>query len=898
LPPQEEEETYEEPIKQSVPALPEAEEMIKEEGAIEYEEVVVEGIKPVNRGAINGLKFSPTSQQKTPGPEKVAYKITATETKKSGISRRQGVAAVIVVVVLVLASWFVLMNRPSTETPKVDGTFDEWSAVVKYSSYYQSSDPDMKFTECTVQFYQESVYWYFQTFGDLYKTSDHITTYALFVDSDGNPDTGFPLVRDFGADFVAQISGTGGQKLPTSCALLQFSGINSLNYSSWVSVRTLTIGSIAKQAETSFSAPTSFSIANARFMAVSYDGVATPSATLPFALKPGILLIEQSSIVDASCTIPIGAASPVLKVVVKAFGSRLGTAEIHPTFNDIAQTEDLGPLDWTDDNEMLHGETFNVTVNTSGSTPGTFITATMRPDGVVTEYGSVVVIGAAAKGYVHSFPAGIKIDGCFADWNPTNFTNDLGDVVPVVNKDIDIRRVSHEYDSLTAYFYLDTMGAMMNGSLIPAVEKQLLPGGGTGGSGGPQKRITGEDVLQIYLDVDPAANSGAPSPLNGTAIKPDYMIDVRGRNSVIDSKVLKRWVGGEWVPLPQTAISVGNDYHRIELSLDKSILVNNSLNNSDVAFVMSDWSGTSDNLTESGIVIDPFKVNLTGKIWGSLDGTVWTSKTDVLAGGNSLVDMTSDSGSNLYAVFSNGTVFKSGDAAVSWTRIVQGTLTGVVGITSDRSSNLYIMLSNGSSYKSSTSGGSWTYSGFAPGNGYADIDWLIGTDPSSTVLYATKAAPNSNIHRTLNGGGSWTPKVGKPPTDSTVAAINVFPSGPDELIYILEVDGDVRISNDSAGSWTSTHISVGGSADFITDPCVDIDTDTAGNVWVVRSKGEVYMLSISPWGWQTLFSSQDSNAIQALSTAPIPEFGISSTLLVVFMMVPIIFFMRRKRARQ
>jgi len=896
LPPQGKEETSEEPIEQSVPAPPETEEGIEEEGAVEYEAVVVKEAKPVSRGAVNGLGFPPTGQQKTPGPEKVAYKITATETKKAGISRRQGAVAVIVIAVLVLASWFVLMNRPSTETPNVDGMFDEWSAVVKYSSFYQSSDPDLKFTGCTVQFYQGSVYWYFQTSGDLYKTSDHITTYALFVDSDGDPSTGFPLVQDFGADLVAQISGTGGQKLPDSCALLRFSGTDVLNYSSWASVQTLVIGSIVKQAETSFSAPTSFSVANARFMAVSYDGEATPSATLPFALKPGILMIEQSSIVDASCTIPIGAASPVLKVVVKAFGSRLETAEIHPTFTGVAQTKDLGPLVWTDDNEMLLGRTFNVAANTSGSTPGTFITATMRPDGVVTEYGSVAIIGGTAKGYVDSFPTGIKIDGCFADW--TTFKNDLGDLVPVANKDIDIRKISYGYDSLTAYFYLDTMGAMMNGTLIPAEKKQLLPNGGTGGSGGPQKRITGEDVLQIYMDVDPTANSGAPSPLNGTAIRPDYMIDVRGRNSVIDSKILRRWVGGEWVPLPQTAISVGNDDHRIELSLVKSYIVNNSLNNSDIAFVMSDWSGTSDNLTESGIVIDPFKVNLTGKIWGSLDGTTWTSKTDVLPGGNSLVDMTSDSGGSLYAVFSNGTVFKSGDAAVSWTRIIQGALTGVVGITSDRTSELYIMLSDGNSYNSSTSGGSWTWRGKAPGTSYADIDWSSGTNPSSTVLYATKSTSNSNIHRTSDGGLSWTPQVGKPPTDSTVSAINAYSSGLNELIYVLEVDGDIRVSNDSGGSWTSTHISTGGSVDFTTDPCVDIDTDTVGNVWVVRSKGEVYLLTVSPWGWQTLFSSQDSNAIQALSTAPIPEFGTSSMLLVVFMILPIIFFMRRRGARR
>lgn len=891
------EESFEEPVEQTDQAPSEAEvaeEVIEEEEPVEYEEVVEEA-RPVGRVQTAPERAPSPDRQKTSGPEKVAYKITAAEPKKSGISRRQGAVAVIVILVLVIASWYVLMSNPTDETPTVDGKFNDWSKIVKYSSYYQSSDPDLMFTECTAQFYKGNVYWYLKTSGDLYKTSDHISTYALFVDSDGSPSTGFSLTQDFGADFVAQISGTGGQKIPSSCALMSFSGTDYLNYSSWAFVQSLVIGSIGKQAETYFVAPASLTVASARFMAVSYDGVSTPSATLPFAFKPGILLIEQSSLVDSSGTIPIGAASPIMKVVIRAFGGNLDTSEIHPTFTGVSQTTNLGPLVWVNDGEMQSGKTFDVAVNTSGSTAGTYITATMSADGVVTDYGSIAVLGRIARGYAGSYPTGIKIDGCFADW--TTLTNDI-DLVPVADKDIDIRRVSNGSDALAAYFYLDSMGPIMNGSLVPTKKTQLLPDYGAGGSGGPQKRVTGEDVLQIYLDVDPAADTGAPSPLNGTTLRPDYMVDVRGRSGVVDSKLLSRWIGGVWAPLSQNAINVENDDHRIELSLVKSFL-SNSLNNSDIAFVMSDWSGISDNLTESGIVIDPFKVNLTGKIWGSLDGTTWTSKTDVLPGGNSLVDMTSDSGSNLYAVFSNGTVFKSSDAAVSWTRLVQGALTGVVGITSDRASILYILLSDGSSYASSTSGSPWAFRGSAPGPAvYSDIDWASGTTISSTVLYATRSTPNSNIPKSTDGGLSWTPMAGKPPTDSAVAAINAYSSGPNDLIYVLEVDGDIRVSNNSAGSWTSTHISTGGSANFTADPCVDIDTDVAGNVWVARAKGEVYVLTVSPWGWQTVFSTQDSSAIQALSTMPIPEFGTYSMLFTAFIIIPIILVARRRVARR
>lgn len=886
----------EEPSPPAQPSqIPEpVEEVIEETEEVEYEEVVVEEARPIGRGPSGALGTPRAEGARLPTPERVAYKISAVETKKKGVGAKHAAAAVIVVIVVILASWFILVNRQSPAIPSVDGMFDEWLGVVKYKSFYASSDSELDFTECAVQYYDGSVYWYFQTKGDLFKTSDQVTTYALFTDADGDPGTGYSLMPGFGADYAAEIAGTGGQKIQSRTMIRQFAGEDSLNFSSWTVIGQLVVGSIVRQAETSFM-PSSFSTINARFIAASFDGVAIPSATLPFSLAPGILLIEQSSLVPSSCVVPSAAGTQILNLTVRAFGADLPIEEIHPSYTGVAQSADFGPLTWADESEMASGRSLTITINTTAVAPGTLIGVRMDPAGFVTDYASVVVIGRPALGYVGTFPSGMRVDGCFADW--TALIDDPSDTVPIANDRINISRVGHESSTSEAFFYVDVTGGMLQGQNIPVERKQISPLDGTGGTGGVSARVTGEDMLQIYIDIDPLALSGAPSPINGSTIRPDYVIEVKGKNGVIDSKRVNRWSSGEWIGLSSGYVTVANDAQRIELELAKSS-IGSSLNNSDILMMMTDWSGKNDNYSESDVVIDPFRVNISGKVWGSLDGTAWASKTDVLPGASSLVDLTSDAGCALYVAFSNGTVYKSTDLAVSWSRLIAGTLTNVIGVTTDRTAQLYAMLSDGSTYLSSTSGGPWVYRGKSPGTGYTDIDWAAGTASATTVIYATKSAANSNVHMSSDGGASWIPQVGKPPTDTTVSAVAAVRTGLNDAVYILETDGDLRVSNDSGNSWTSTHVSAGGGADFTASPCVDLDSDVNGDVWIVRSKGEVYKLTVTPWGWQTLYPTQDANEIQAFSTTPIPEFSDGALVGAVVIVIPLVLFARRRKARE
>lgn len=336
-----------------------------EEGEeVEYEEVVIETVRPVGKGAINGLGMPSPTSLRSAKPEKVAYKISSADArKKGGIGRLQIAIAIIVIIIILAASWFVLANRSPT-TPVVDGYFDEWTSAVKYKSYFNSNDQEIDFTGCAVLHDSDNVFWYFSVGGDLFSNSDQITTYALFVDSDGDPTTGFLLMPDFGADLALQISGSGGQRMASMTALFEFAGTDAHNWSAWRSAGSLVIGSLGKQAETSFRMTQGFSISNARFMAVSFDGVSTPSATLPFSLTPGILLIQQTTAVGQSGVIAAGQNQPILRLELKGYGAVLAIDELRPAVTGIAQFYNLGPIAWTDEKQMADGISLTVSVNT------------------------------------------------------------------------------------------------------------------------------------------------------------------------------------------------------------------------------------------------------------------------------------------------------------------------------------------------------------------------------------------------------------------------------------------------------------------------------------------------------------------------------------------------------
>ncbi|MEM4262595.1 MAG: hypothetical protein QXY98_02520, partial [Thermoplasmata archaeon] len=496
-----------------------------------------------------------------------------------------------------------------------------------------------------------------------------------------------------------------------------------------------------------------------------------------------------------------------------------------------------------------------------------------------------------AIGYVGNIPQGITIDGIFADWS--DFTLDMGDPVPPSNMNIDLTRTAISDSATDVFFFGEVLGRILNGSLVPVAESIIGPGG-VGGSSEIRERVTGEDILQIFIDVDPFDDTGAPSPVANATLEPDFMVEIRGRNGIITRKTFCEWSGDSWLEDEFVELNAAIDGQRIEIGIAKSTM--GPMNGSDIAMISTDWSGAKDDFAIASVSIDPFKITLQGDVWGSLDGTSWIPKADVLNNTNSLVDLASDASGSLYAIFSNGTVYVSHDLANSWMRLIIGSMTNIVAITSDGVGQLYAIRSSGETYNATFTGSSWTYRGdIAFANDVVDLDWSFGITPDTACLYAVRASWDMKLVRSMDGGASWFQYKNKPPTNSTVSAIAVNHIFGEDLIYVLERDGDVYVSNDSATTWVATHISPGGSPDFVASPCVDLDLDSNGNLWVVRAQGEVYRLITSTWTWETLYGINDLFDVNAISSIPIPEF--SDLVLVVVLCLSISLISARSYGR-
>jgi hypothetical protein len=524
-------------------------------------------------------------------PEKMGYKIvTPPKNKKRRRRIRIATAAVVVVILIVFVYWYFFILTPTEILPSVDGYFDDWKDTVKYQSYSSSDNTALNYEETAVQSSGNRIFWYFSMDGALFSSSSAttpvITTYALFVDSDGNPSTGFLLERGFGADLFVGVSGSSGAKNSSFTKMYEFQGNDQLNWSSWEIQGSIVIGNFGQKVETSFVAPSTLNMTFVRFVAASFDGISRPSATLPFSLAPGILLIDQESAVNPYGIITAGSNQTLLQLKLTGYGIALPIAQIIPTVTGLTGSYNLGPVEWNG-SEMESGKTLMFVADTSSLIPGAHITVSVKPSDVVTEYPSVVVIGKNASGYVSLISSTVVIDGFFHDWS--NNIEDVGNLNHTVNGDIDITRFGNRTNPTDSFFFIQVQGEMMNGSFIPVLAR--IPSPTFNIDPLSSTRITGEDVVQIFIDIDPSNDSGAPSPINGSGIIPDYMIEISGKGGIIEEIVVKHWTINGYQNTgmaKRTAISDGG--------LEVSIRLG-SLQNAGFAIVTTDWLGEFDYVT-------------------------------------------------------------------------------------------------------------------------------------------------------------------------------------------------------------------------------------------------------------------------------------------------------------
>jgi len=536
-------------------------------------------------------------------PVRMGYKISPTERiveKRRGANGKKVAAAIAVAAILIFASWFFFFNEQDPIVLRIDGDFREWDDVTTYDSlsFFESDNEDIIFLDCGVQYQDEQVFWYFATWEELYFHASQVTSYSLLIDADGKANTGFSLLEYFGADVMATISGSGGTRLSESVSI--FTDGDQLNWSAWSTTLTsLTVAAQYDQAETSFPVPLGipFSEEDARFVAVSYDGVSIPSMTPVFALEPGVLVVTQNSrIQSATSVVPQSPGEEIMLLYLSGYGEVYPVLSVDPVMTNLTMSGSLS-APWNHVNDIRVGTYLIVMSNTEDVAIGAQIGAEVTPDSFITEYPSVMVIGRPAIGYINQIPANITIDGCFADWSLLR--SDQASVA-VTNDDINLTFLAQELHDDQLSFYVEVLGDILAGTFIPVGKSIAGPNKTIIPSPNTDIRVTGEDIFRIYIDLDPSADTGAQSPAEGGEIEPDFLIEISGKNGIVTQTALYSW-NANWTLESVSAVSTATDGKRIEIGISQQDL--GDLSEAMFLVESEDWKGNKDYTQEFDISI-------------------------------------------------------------------------------------------------------------------------------------------------------------------------------------------------------------------------------------------------------------------------------------------------------
>jgi len=579
---------------------PEAPEMLTEEigeeiseEAEEYEEVGVEEQRSLSEQSLEDLGLTYDEARTVRYPERYAQKIRPAQVKTRR-GRGKKAAAVIVSIILIMVAWQILFGLPfwpesEKIIPVVDGQFEDWAEVVSYGTLWLSDNTDNNFQASAVQLYENDLHWYFAMGEDLFRTASQLTSYSLLIDSDGSRTSGYSLTEDFGADLMVTISGSGGNKVTNE--LSRFTSSDRHNWSAWTVIDSqLDVAVVDNKAETCFSLPdagASYSLSAIRFVSVAYDGVSKTSATPFFSLDPGVLVIAQSSLISSDGTVNMSQGEEILELRLRYFGQAFDVDSIAPLITGASMSGHLSASEQTLE-QHPSGLTLSVIVDTSSLASGTLIQTELTPSMVDSDFPTVMVIGNRAVGYVSDIPSWISIDGVFGDW--TNISED-NDTAQIKNPNVDISAISLETNSTDICIFAGVEGTILKGELIP--EGRMVMG-----SSGPvlipdlPPRVTGWDLLRVYVDTDPAGTSGAESPVNYSDITPDFKLEVYGRNGQIEQQKLFMWADDEWNELINPDISIALGASSFELRISAVDIGDPS--NISVMIQMEDWLGVRD----------------------------------------------------------------------------------------------------------------------------------------------------------------------------------------------------------------------------------------------------------------------------------------------------------------
>ncbi|MBI5000994.1 MAG: DUF11 domain-containing protein [Euryarchaeota archaeon] len=509
--------------------------------------------------------------------EEMADEVPAPEKRRprppAGIGRMEKRAAIFVVLLLLVSATLpFLFSLPPVDRDRItiDGSFNDWQSVIDYTDATDTAAaPNVDITQYQATSDARNIYFSATVVGRVFNSTQG-ETMRVFMDTDLNPATGYSI-HGIGAELMVRVYGWGGIVRSASC--MRYASTTTQNdFAAFRSYAPAVPYASGSQVEVRVSLADINLPATQRIHTLFYMGDSqgvSDTSDLVISNLGGVLNVRQTSRAPAAGFVGASTTVPIMGLELIAAGEGIEVGGIDTSGSRYALNRTM-PITVSVGASQL----VSVNVSTNGIGLGQVLNASFAPGAFQVSQGSVVVTGGAARAYVGAPPAGVRVDGAFADWYDEPLYNDTAnDVAPrsgngtVAAANLDIARYGSIMASNALSVYVQVGGTAMRGADVPVTEEaHAVPAARTRAEEAQQvqqnptivqpdtrtkaglqnltppapKEETGEDSVLVFVDSD---NSSATGYAVGT-LGANYLLEVRGRNGEVTRTRLYSFAGG------------------------------------------------------------------------------------------------------------------------------------------------------------------------------------------------------------------------------------------------------------------------------------------------------------------------------------------------------------------
>ena len=800
---------------------------------------------------------------------------------------------VLLVVIVVAAPTALFLVLSDHKSFAIDGNFDDWNGVQKFGMRDIAPLSEIAVYEWAVRTEGTSVSMFLRVQGAIMGATE-VDSFFLFIDSDNQDVTGYSLCG-IGADYAIEIDGWNAQV--QSAALMEFGYTDdNHDWNSWMRTGAVTYASKAGMLEAmgSIGMPP---VEGAKYVLLAQNNVLDPAYSISYPVEEtgGVLVITQTPgpSISSAGTVPKGPNQALVTLNLKAQGAGGNIASIDPIVSGADIESSITNID------LAAGESrdVDILVDTSASPDSEPLSVILAEYDVASTFDLVIIEGDIVSAYVASPPPQVEIDGAFADWlGLVNADNDTADVP---NPDVDLSGLGAASASNLACFYVAVKGTLYQGAFAPSVKTRPTGSGG----GGPviETPVSGEDVLRIFIDSDVSNSTGKVISKPDKTIGADYFIEMKGTDGMITSQSVSRYVSPNWVSIT-APISAAKDSQRIELSVPLAAIGASAMFK--VIVETTDWHSRGD-YGFTGTIPDPWVVDAAGNTYQTTTGGVWAYLgTPTLVPGDYIADIALSSDSSVVFLVTNTgrTFYWEIGISSSWvpgqTRPINTTqYSNAVSMAFYQRNSAWLMTKNGSYFwlmDVTASKKDWTFQDVAAA-GYTDFTDLVY---AGGTMYALRSSVNSGLLYSGNGNAfqDVTNPTGSSSTQTEFTFLPGGPNRPDDRIFVLCENGDIRYSANGGTAWSSLgnlpRVTGGNTSRY-----VGLGIDSDGYMWVVTDDGYTFRSTdTATYNSFTYTGRAPIGGIVAVVPLPIiPEFQYVAVPVVLTLLV---FSLWRRSARR